>query len=307
MFTQVDADDFTLLSNSSLETLELNNCDLKYIASEAFLPLVHLSRLTLAVNIMPDDNLVHVFYTMRESELRELDLSHLGFEGAPPRSLLEVLSRTNLWRLDLSENTLPRLSKATFSLMPNIAELDLSSCDIISIENDTFSQFPHLKRLNLAYNFLGSIPLAVTILQHLEWLNLVHSSGRSEVELSEGGFVAMSNLTYLDLSLNRIGQLGRNTFAGLSKLRELRLSNCSLYRIEDGALQHLQSLTILQLDGNAFGKHNFTRHLLEVAYVLHQNLLKPDQQHVNSLSAHYMFSLVGFKPFGVLEHGSLQT
>lgn len=243
--------------------MELNNCDLRYIAAEAFLPLTKLTRLTLAVNIMPDDNLVHVFYTMRESGLRELDLSHLGFEGSPPRSLMEVLSRTNLLRLDLSDNTLPRLSKSTFPLMPNILELDLSSCDIISIENDTFSQFPHLKRLDLSQNCLGSIPPAVTSLPQLQWLNMRNSGGGGELEVNEGSFSVMGNLTYLDLSGNRIGSLGRNALAGLVRLRELHLSNCSLYRVEEGCFQHLKSLSILQLDGNAFSKHNFSSRMFQ--------------------------------------------
>jgi len=216
---------------------------------------------------MPDDNLVHVFYTMRQSGLQELDLSHLGFEGTPPRNLLEVLSRTTLWKLDLSQNTLPRLNKATFPLMPNILDLDLNSCDIISIENDTFSQLPNLKRLNLAHNCLGTFPPAVTRLPRLEWLDMMNVGGGGEIELNEGIFMAMLNLTYLDLSGNRIGHLAQDVFAGLRRLKELRLSNCSLYKIDEGSFQHLESLKTLQMDGNGFGKHNFSRITFKVNLV----------------------------------------
>nr|CAH0111889.1 unnamed protein product [Daphnia galeata] len=263
--SRVDAADFIPLRHSSLETLDLSNCDLKYIGSEAFIPFKKLQRLILSENTMPEDNLIYLIHTMRESGLKALDLSQLRFAGSPPRTLLEALSHTDVEELNLSKNTLPRLSPKIFPLMPHIRDLDLSACGIISIENGTFSLMPLLMRLNLAQNGLEDIPPAVMILPQLQWLSLSGNSGSAyeygggELKLEDGNFAFMSNLTYLDLSFNRVGQVTGEIFYGLSKLEELNLKNNSLYRLSEGCFQPLVSLKVLHLDGNAFGKQNFSR------------------------------------------------
>lgn len=264
----VSATDFTPLANSALRVLELSNCDLRYIESAAFLPLKNLTKLVLTENTMPQDNLEHLIYVMRDSRLKELDLSHLRFPGSPPRTLLEALAPTEVEVLSLRMNTLPRLSPKNFPTMPRIVELDLSDCGIISIENGTFNQLPRLKRLNLASNDLGEVPPAVLVLRSLQWLNLAGNAGGSdyrggELELEDGQFSAMTSLEYLDLSYNRIGHLTKNTFYGLSRLSELNLQNSSLYRLAQGCFLPLASLRKMNLNDNVFGKQNITRTLLE--------------------------------------------
>ncbi len=268
---RVDAADFASMRFSSLETLELSNCDLKYVDSEAFMPFKKLKRLILSENTMPEDNLIYLIHTMRESGLKALDLSQLRFAGSPPRTMLEALSHTDVEELNLSKNTLPRLSPKIFPLMPHIRDLDLSACGIITIENGTFSLMPLLMRLNLAENGLEDIPPAVMILPQLKWLSLSgnagshggHDYGGGELKLLDGNFAFMSNLTYLDLSFNRIGQVTKGIFLGLSRLEELDLRNNSLYRLMEGCFKPLVSLKVLHLDGNAFGKQNFSRATLE--------------------------------------------
>lgn len=264
--SRIDAADFAPMRHLPLETLELSNCDLKYVDSEAFSHFTHLKQLVLSENTMPEDNLVHLVYNMRESDLKALDLSQLRFAGSPPRTLLEALSQTDVEELNLSKNTLPRLSQKIFPLMPHIRDLDLSACGIISIENGTFSLMPLLRRLNLAQNGLGEIPPAVTILRQLEWLSLSgnvvaggHDYGGGELKLEDNNFALMINLTYLDLSFNRVGQVTKDVFVGLSQLRELNLKNNSLYRLVEECFEPLTSLKILRLDGNAFSKQNFSR------------------------------------------------
>lgn len=198
---RIDASDFEPLTNSSIETLQLTNCDLKYIHSEALLPLKSLKRLQLSENTMPDDNLVHLLYVLKQSELQILDLSHM-FSGMLPRMMLDVLSRSNVIELVLQMNTLPRLKTNTFPFMPNIQSLDLSKCGIISIDNGSFGELPNLKRLVLASNTLLAIPSAV-MLPQLQHLSLSDNSGGGsvggELALLNGSFHAMSNLTLLDL------------------------------------------------------------------------------------------------------------
>lgn len=264
----VSANDFALLDDSTLETLELSNCDLKYIDPGALLPLKNLKKLVLSENTMPVDNLEHLIYVMRESRLKELDLSQLRFPGSPPRTLLEALSPTAVRVLSLHMNTLPRLSAKNFPVMQNIVDLDLSDCGIISIENGTFNQFPRLKRLNLARNNLGKIPAAVLVLRGLEWLSLSGNAGGDDyrggqLELADGNFNSMTSLQHLDLSYNKIGSITRDMFQGLSRLVELNLQNCSIYRLTEGCFLPLSSVRKLNLNDNFFGKQNGTRTLLQ--------------------------------------------
>jgi Leucine-rich repeat (LRR) protein len=196
---RIEANDFLPLANSSLETLDLNNCDIRYISPEAFLPLTRLRHLILSTNIVTNDNLVHVFHTMQDhqSGLKAVSLSGFNFAGSPPRELLSVLSKMDVKQLDLSKNTLPTLNNVTFPLMANVLELDLNSCGIISIENGSFDHFPSLRRLNLAFNRLGQIPAAVASLDQLQWLSLSENSGRGELDLVDNQLSAMIHLTYL--------------------------------------------------------------------------------------------------------------
>ena len=228
---RIEANDFLLLANSSLEMLDLNNCDIRYISPEAFLPLTRLRHLILSSNIVTNDNLVHVFHTMagHHSGLKAVSLSGFNFAGSPPRELLSVLSKMDVDELDLSKNTLPTLNNVTFPLMANILELDLNSCGIISIENGSFDHFPSLRRLNLAFNRLGQIPAAVASLDQLQWLSLSENSGRGELELVDHQLSAMIHLIYLDLSNNNIGKLSRAAFVGLSRLEHLLINNGNQY------------------------------------------------------------------------------
>ena len=269
--SRVDEADFALMRNSSLETLELSNCDLRYVGSEAFMHFKNLKRLILSENTMTEDNLSYLIHSMKDGGLKALDLSQLRFAGSPPRKMLETLSHTDVEELNLSKNTLPRLSPKMFPLMPRIRDLDLSSCGIISIENGTFNLMPLLMRLNLAHNGLEDIPPAVMVLPQLKWLSFSgnsgshggHEYGGGELKLEDGNFAFMSNLTYLDLSFNRIGQVTKGIFVGLSRLEELDLRNNSLYKLTEGCFKPLTSLKILHMDGNAFGKQNFSRATLQ--------------------------------------------
>ena len=264
--SRIEKDDFLPLTNSSLETLDLNNCELRYISPEAFLPLTRLRHLILSTNIMTNDNLLHVFHTMQGhhmTNLRAVSLSGFNFAGGiPPRDLLIVLATMDVQDMDLSKNTLPSLNNITFPTMANLLQLDLSSCGIISIENGSFDHLPALRRLNLSFNRLGHVPAAVASLSQLQWLSLSDNSGGrgGQLELEDNQLSAMSHLTYLDLSDNNIGKLSRSVFIGLSRLENLVLNHATIYRLDEGCFHPLGSLKSLNLSNNGFSKPNmFTK------------------------------------------------
>jgi len=197
--TRINSADFDLLVNSSIQSLDLSNCAINYIQPEALLPLKQLNRLQLSENTMPNDNLVHVIFIMRYTQLQILDLSHL-FGRAPPRDLFDILSESNVTELNLQRNTLPRVQAKTFPWMPKLHSLDLSDNGIIEIDNNSFAQLPGLRKLNLASNTLVDIPAALSLPQ-LEQLSLKDNSGGStgDLKVLDNDFRDMSNLTLLDL------------------------------------------------------------------------------------------------------------
>lgn len=265
-FGRIEPDDFVPLNGSTLQTLELGNCDLKQVDSMAFKPLKHLKKLRLSGNTMPDDNLRHLVENMRETRVRALDLSQLRFTSSQVQNLLGAIANTDMEELSLRKNTLTRLKSKTFPVMLYVRELDLSACGIISIENSTFSQLPLLRKLNLAQNALGVIPPAVRVLTQLEWLSLSGNSGGYDygaMTIEDGNFETLTNLVYLDLSYNRIGQVIRGAFRGLTQLKELSLRNTSLYRIMDGSFESLPSLEVLRLESSVLAKIEFGRSLFQ--------------------------------------------
>jgi len=287
-FSRINSGDFTVLLNSSIEVLELANCALNYINPEALLPLRQLKRLQLSENVMSDENLVHVIFMLRHSQLQILHLTHL-FAGSPPRALLEILSRSNVSALDLQKNTLPRLKNNTFPLMPSLRSLDLSDCGVIDIDDNSFSPLPSLRRLNLASNTLLAIPVAL-MLPQLQYLSLRDNSGGNsgDLEIRDGNFMEMANLTFLDLSNNRIGQLTKDVFIGLSLLEELQLNKATLYRLIAGCFKPLVSLKVLQLAGNILSRQKLGPTLFQGLHQL--EYLNLDDCRISSFSQQGVFS-----------------
>ena len=84
--------------------------------------------------------------------------------------------------------------------MPSLRSLDLSDCGVIDIDDNSFSPLPSLRRLNLASNTLLAIPVAL-MLPQLQYLSLRDNSGGNsgDLEIRDGNFMEMANLTFLDL------------------------------------------------------------------------------------------------------------
>lgn len=124
--------------------------------------------------------------------------------------------------MSLSRNVIRELPSGSFQKFGNLIYLDLSSNSLATINADTFSGLEvSLKELRLSQNKITSI-------------------GQMPLELSE--------LRFLDLSDNNIGEIPRNVFRSLEHLVSLNLSgNSHLGSVPATILQGLGNLRILDL------------------------------------------------------------
>ena len=141
--------------------------------------------------------------------------------------LLEVRS------LDLGRQGIGSLRVGDFAGLANMAELRLGGNPGLTIEDGAFDDLRQLRLLDLSNSRLGRVPPATG---------------------------ALRSLTRLNLHGNRIGDLARDAFVGLSELRYLYLSSNGLTTLEEGVFSDQGKLVELYLDWN--GITDITRETL---------------------------------------------
>ncbi|KAM4700670.1 uncharacterized protein O3C94_001766 [Discoglossus pictus] len=187
----------------------------------------------------------------------------------------------------LSNNLIQAISKESFQDWHNLTKIDLNSnhyskgklensdkCKAgLKIQNGTFSNLTQLQELLLDYNYLCEIPrgLPKTLrvlslqynniysvthkclmgLQNLNELNLEHnchySSICSTLEIQQGAFADLQQLTVLRLSFNNITTVPPDL---PPLLRQLYLSNNNIKVIARDDFKNMVSLEVLHLSGN---------------------------------------------------------
>ncbi|XP_049883851.1 carboxypeptidase N subunit 2-like [Pectinophora gossypiella] len=162
--------------------------------------------------------------------------------------------------VDLSFNPLGSLTK--IAPLP-IQHLTLSSCEIESIQGRSFSKLADLVTLDLSYNKIVSLDRQVfegpTIpgqepqpFAKMRTLNLSHNELHA---LPQDLFIALPELTTLDLSGNPLRYIDQVTMAAvtmLTKLKELNLSSCELETLPEGLFRRQRRLERLDLSANLF-------------------------------------------------------
>lgn len=131
-------------------------------------------------------------------------------------------------------------------LSPSIVYLEARNNQIQRIHKNAFVKLEYLYWLDLSYNRLRKIKRKM-IVPSVTSLNL----GSNLLRKIEGVFNNHSQIKYLDLDKNRIGKTITNrTFAGMTNLRELDLSNNFIETIECGAFRDSEYLRLLKLNKN---------------------------------------------------------
>jgi len=145
-------------------------------------------------------------------------------------NLSEILPGTfenlfNLISVHLNGNSLEYLDSGVFSGLVNIKYIYLIGNQLQHIHQDTFFGLPYLKRIILRSNPGLHIP-------------------------TDRNFIKSHSLSQLDISACNVSSVSVETFANVSALKWLDLSDSNLWTVDINILTALQNLSTLHLYGN---------------------------------------------------------
>ncbi|KAM3933291.1 tsukushi [Leptodactylus fuscus] len=174
--------------------------------------------------------------------LESLDLSHNRLEALPDHSFFYC----PLVELDLSFNKLVEIKMGTFTSQNNgkAINIDLSNNLIRSVAKASNDPLPNIRSLDLSGNRLGSV-------QGLQGLSLQSLNlDRNPIsKIEEHNFLGLKSLTHLSLShMPNLREIAPKSFRELSSLQVLDLSNNPrLVSLSEEVLYGLRSLQELNL------------------------------------------------------------
>lgn len=221
----------TLRNLGSLELLDLGDNNLWGLPPRALCHAPALTTLNLTAN-----NIVEV----AEVGLRE------GGEGGTEGGC----QMPRLTSLDLSFNRISSFLPGDLALAPALQSLNLRGNRLAVISDQALTGLWSLAHLDLALNQLVALP--PTLLHQSRNLQKLFLENNSLSLLSPDVFAGLDNLLLLNVSRNQLTSplLTDAMFANLHKLVALDLSHNQLTSVSSGVLKALQSLQILNLQGN---------------------------------------------------------
>ena len=178
--------------NSSIKTLLLDRCKLRFVSSMALKSLKHdLKSLMLSNNevnlTLPED--IFSGFDMDRLHLSNDGISHIGFLKASTLTVREVLLEHNLLNvfdlsayhglskteiLGLKNSSLTKLLRSsTLTTMSNLRSLDLSHNSLTVLHENTFAGIDTLERLYLQHNQFTTLPEELLgLVTGLEYMDL---------------------------------------------------------------------------------------------------------------------------------------
>ena len=147
--------------------------------------------------------------------------------------------------LNLARNWFNEVNPRQFRRFCNLVELDLRWNYIAHLNNDSDTELSTLRVLDISYNrgldlnsaFFASIP-------NLQWLSI-----RSNY-LLVSMFKGLRNLTYLDMSHNKLISVNSTPFMEFEYLEDLNLEWCRLKNLSNTMFTGLSNLLMLNLGYN---------------------------------------------------------
>jgi Leucine-rich repeat (LRR) protein len=279
---KIASNDFVPMNGSSLQHLHLIACQLDFIHPSALLPLRQLRALLLGQNTLNSSTITEMVSHLAGEgvPLYLLSLYGMGFLRRPPMDVMKAVADSNITHLVLARNQFQKLEPGSFPPMPRLQYLDLREVVATDLKPGTLSPriMPNLRTLLFGGNVLSGVVPGVLVPQ-LESLDLSANYGdpltQSYFDVSEGSFVNMTKLSFLNLSYNNLRRVSTETFRGLENLnRHLGLKNASIYHLEEGAFESLGRLEFLNLENNPFPRlYNITEAMFRGLYNLKVLLL----------------------------------
>ncbi|HAS41895.1 MAG TPA: hypothetical protein DCS93_15550 [Microscillaceae bacterium] len=174
-------------------------------------------------------------------KVKELNLAYNTFEDFPPH----LLDCKKLERLDLSHNQLQSTLPVVANKLPRLTYLNLSFNRFKTFPLEETSIFPKLLELNLSFNYLLTVPEAISELEFLEILDLSYNRlGDFDNAFQEVYPYALplkisflENLTHLYLQHNGLQQLP----PGIGLVENLQVLDCNNNRFKEFPVEICES------------------------------------------------------------------
>ncbi|KAI8438231.1 hypothetical protein MSG28_010842 [Choristoneura fumiferana] len=232
-----------------IANLNLSGNSIEKIHNQAFHKLVELNYLDLSYNnldfissILIKENIeLDIFKISNNPNLRKLPEE--GFNCSADQFNIYLFDASNCGLEDISDNALK-----TFTAL---SQINLSHNNIKTISNQVFSRCPKLVDVNLAYNMLTTLDVKIFEKNiDLARLNLqgnpikvfsaevfVHTPMLTWLDVSNAELTSLwkvdknqpktllNNLSFLNVSHNRISEIKQTEVDNLNKLRTLDISN----------------------------------------------------------------------------------
>ena len=233
-----------------LAALDLSGNGISSLDPQLLCPLGRtLARLNVSHNALGS---LDVVTSCPLERLRQLHASHNRLRRVPGRGALGR-SMPNLSELDLSSSGLTSLESGTLSGLRELRVVKLSHNGLAFLPADLVGPDTALRELYLGNNSLSEIPAALLerLGGNLLVLNLSNNAVSSNSRwLRDGPFGALKNLVALDLSHNRLAELGAGLFRGLDALQVLTAAHNQIRSLARDAFAHTPNLHALVLSHN---------------------------------------------------------
>ncbi|KAJ2947724.1 hypothetical protein O0L34_g9500 [Tuta absoluta] len=231
-----------------IANLNLSGNSIQKIHNQAFHRLVELNYLDLSYNdldfissILIKENIeLDIFKISNNPRLKHLpvegfncsadqfniylfDASYCGLEEIYDDSLKTF---TALSQINLAGNQITTISNQVFSRCTKLVEINLSYNLLTTLDAKVFEKNPELGKLNLQGNPLKV--LTAEIFVHtpvMTWLDMSHAELTSLWKADKNHPALLSNLSFLNVSHNRINEIKQTELDKLDKLRALDISN----------------------------------------------------------------------------------
>ncbi|GIY89885.1 toll-like receptor 8 [Caerostris darwini] len=225
--------DFEPLQYTSLKVLDLSDCELSQIDRNAFQWLRYLVSLNVSRTHLGDVALQNLSYSLSKESLKFFSISELKNISYFPQRIFSWLADSDIEYLDLSKN---RFSYSFFQVHSHFKILNVDYCDIMLLPFEVISEMPFLEVLKMKHHFVTKINQHFKMVRKLKILDMSEFAtviDRITVTIADFAFENLKELELLDLSLLPLRNgIQRNTFSGLSNLKELHLLNCYIYQLK---------------------------------------------------------------------------
>ena len=155
---------------------------------------------------------------------------------------------SDLFRLDLSKNSLSSLPEDVFDSVPNLGLLVLSNNELSALPDGVFQGMSNLFSLDLSKNSLSSLP--DNVFEGLDSLEILTLTNNDLDALRRGMFGGLGSLERLTLDGNELSELPDDVFDDLTKLFSLSLSRNQFTALPTSSIRHIDSLRWLGMDQN---------------------------------------------------------